>query len=429
MKKYSIYMLGLLAAANFVNYMDRMVLSVMLPSIKADLDLSDGQLGWLTGMSFALFYGLLGLPIARLADTWIRKHVLSISLLAWSAMTMLSGSASNFLQMLVFRIGVGAGEAGCIPTSHSLIADLTPPEKRAGAFAVFTAGATLGLMFGLAFGGWLSTQVGWRWTFVLFGTPGLLLAALVVFTLKEPERGQMDGASVTAKVSTSESIRGLLSRRSYLHLLIGFSVTNFVSFGFMQWMPTYYIRTFDLSMTTIGLLMGFGVGAGMSIGVIAGGWIANHLLSKDMRWGIWIALGSMLVTIPLSLALVNTGDYRLAFLAQFLSASVGGIATGPLIATYQAVARSRERAMASAMIGFSASLIGLGGGPLVVGYLSDYFAGQGYENSIRAALTVAAFFSLWPVLHFYLAGRTLESDVASVRESDTILANPGRSGG
>ncbi len=411
---YTTYAISLLFVINMVNYMDRMVLSVLLPSIKADLGLSDSQLGWLTGMAFALFYGTAGIPIARLADVWIRKHVIAISMVGWSAMTMLSGATSNFATILLARIGVGLGEAGCIPPGHSVISDLTPQEKRAGALAVFTAGSTVGMIVGLSLGGWLSEQVGWRWTFVIFGAPGVLLAIMVMLTMREPPRGQFDGGPSQTNLTTREVVFGLFSRPSYLHLIVGYGLITFVTFGFAQWLPTYYMRTFGLSMTAIGMLTGFGLGAGMTIGTLVGGAIANRLMPKDMRWGLWIGMIGLVVSVLLFSILVNAYDYRIAFAAHFLQASIIGMANGPIFATLQAVARPGERATASAIAAFAASLIGLGGGPLVVGYLSDFFAGAGAENPLRNALAVAGVLPLWPIIHLVFASRTLKADIAKV---------------
>jgi len=402
---YTRYAIGLLFVVNMVNYMDRMVLSVLLPSIKADLNLSDAQLGWLTGMAFALFYATFGIPIARLADVWIRKHVMAISLVVWSGMTVFSGAAGSFSHILLARIGVGAGEAGCIPPGHAMISDMVRPEKRAGALSIFTAGSTIGLMLGLSLGGWLSEQVGWRWTFVIFGSPGLVLALLVKLTLREPQRDRMDSAELES-LSFKQTIAALLSRPSFVHMVIGYGLLTFVTFGFAQWLPSYYMRTFGLT--------GFGLGAGMTIGTLLGGLAANRLMPVDMRWGVWLGMAGLIVSVPLLLYLLNAGDYRLAFAAHFAQASIMGLANGPAFATIQAVARSRERATATALLMFAASILGLGGGPLAVGYLSDYFAAGGAENSLRSALTVAAFVSLWPVLHFYLCARYLKSDISKL---------------
>ena len=410
-KRYTAYAIGLLAVVNLNNYMDRMVLSVLLPDIQADLNLTDAQLGWITGMAFALFYATFGIPIARLADVSIRKRVVSAALVGWSIMTMLSGAAGNFFQLFLARIGVGIGEAGCIPPSHSLISDLTPPEKRAGALALFTAGATIGTMLGLALGGWLSETVGWRLTFVFFGMPGFVLAILMIAAFKEPIRGQFDKEPKVDPSTMKQSVRGLLKRRSYFHILMAFGLATFVSFGFSQWLPTYYIRTFELSMTEIGIMFGFAFGAGMTVGTIAGGFIANRLMPKDMRWGVWISIAAMLAVIPANLLLLSMQNYHLAFFFNFVAATVGGAANGPLFAIVQSVAKSNERATATALVMFAASILGIGGGPLLVGYLSDWFISMGMENSLNAALSVTACIAIWPIFHLLICGRHLNNDI------------------
>ena len=268
-------------------------------------------------------------------------------------------------------------------------------------------------MIGLSLGGLLAETIGWRWTFVIFALPGLFLAALVTFTLREPRRLN-EIQDRQSEQSLYQAVRSLCSRSSYVHLVIGYALLTFITFGFAQWLPTYYIRSFDLSLTVIGLLMGFALGAGMTIGTLLGGLIANQLMPKDLRWGLWLAILGLVLSIPLYLVLLSVGDYRLAFTAHFIQAVIMSMAHGPVLASIQSVAKDRERATASALAMFFISVLGLGGGPLVVGYLSDFFAANGFENSLRVALVAATMLSVWPIAHFFLCSRSIIADADAV---------------
>lgn len=423
MVKSSAYAIALLVIVNMFNYMDRMVLSVLLPDIKADLGLSDGQLGWLTGMAFAFFYATFGIPIARLADVWIRKHIISMALVGWSVMTMISGAASSFVTLLLARIGVGVGEAGCIPPSHSVIADITTPEERPAAMAWHSAGAMLGIMAGLALGGWLVGQVGWRWTFVIVGAPGVLLALIVTLTLREPERRVSTREGDDDQLSSfGDTAKRLLSVPTFRHLLLAFGAATFASYGLMQWLPSYYMRSYDLSPSTVGILFGFVLGIGSMIGTIGGGYLANRLVKKDMRWGAWLPCLAITLSVPFLFIMLLTDSSTIAFSANFIQSLIAGVATGPIMALIQVVARQRERAVAAAMVMFAASLLGVGAGPVVVGYLSDAFANAGAQNSLRSALLVASVFPIWACLHLILAGRTLQKDSELANSQNTEVA-------
>src|SRR5688572_2748318 len=237
---YAWYAVSLLAIVNVVNYMDRMALSILLPDIKTDLQLTDTQLGLLTGMAFALFYAVFGIPIARWADRGTRRTIIALALTVWSVMTAISGAAQSFRQLFLARIGVGIGEAGCIPPSHSLISDYVPMARRPGAFALHTAGATTGIIVGLSLGGWLSDEIGWRWTFVVLGIPGLILAFIVRFTLKEPSRGHSDGRAANLPApSLREAVSYFLKCRTYLQLVLIVAIASLVNFGLNQWLPSF----------------------------------------------------------------------------------------------------------------------------------------------------------------------------------------------
>jgi predicted MFS family arabinose efflux permease len=410
--RYVVYAVGLLAAINMVNYMDRMVLSVLLPHIKADLGLSDTQLGLLTGFAFALCYAAFGIPLARWADRGNRRNLISLALVVWSVMTAACGLAQSFLHLMLARIGIGVGEAGCIPPSHSLISDYVPQERRSTALSVHTAGATLGIIIGLGLGGWLGTIIGWRLTFLAVGAPGLLIAVVLRLTLREPPRGHADGiqADASAAPSLKEVLAYLWSQRSYVHLVGAFAFGSFAAFGLSQWMPSFYVRSFGMSTAAVGLLFGLAYGAGEGLGTLIGGPLADVLMKRDKRWGLWLGAIAYAVSFPIMLGVFLTPSMRVAVALTFISFVVVGLPNGPLFAAVQSVVAPRMRALASAVTMFAASVVGIGGGPFVVGILSDAMGKWAGDQSLRYALIVASVFILIPIVHFVLGARTLVHD-------------------
>ncbi len=408
---YSIYAIGLLVLVNVVNYMDRVILSLLLPDIQADLELSDSQLGWLTGMAFALFYACFGIPLARLADVWVRKYLIIIALTSWSFMTMASGIVNNFIQMLLVRIGVGIGEAGCIPASHSLISDLVKPSERSNALAVYTAGATIGIILGLSAGGWLNEIVGWRWTFVIIGAPGVLLAILLVFTFSEPIRGQFDAVYTReAKPSFVHSAKELFASSTYRYIVIAYSAATFSIYGLLQWLPSYYTRTFELSSTAIGTFFGITLGVGLTVGVLVGGAMGNYLMKRNQRWGLWMPAISMASSIPFVFLLLSSKDFYSAAGANFAFFALSGMISGPLFAVIQGISLPDTRATATAMLMFVASILGIGGGPLAVGVISDSYTGLGSVNPLGEALYITAYVPVLSVITLVLGGFTLPTE-------------------
>jgi predicted MFS family arabinose efflux permease len=409
------YAVWLLAIVNLVNYMDRMALSVLLPAIKTDLRLSDTQLGLLTGFAFAIFYAVFGLPIARWADRGVRRTIISLAMGMWSVMTALSGAAQNFWQLFLARIGVGIGEAGCIPPSHSLISDYVPASRRAGALAVHTAGASIGTIVGVALAGWLSTQIGWRQTFLVLGMPGLLMAAMVRITLKEPPRGFSDGAIHSARdfMPLGPTIRYLWGCRSYVQLVTIQALATLANFGLNQWLPSFYTRTFGMNIAMVGLYFGLAYGVGSTLGALGGGFLANRLSRRDIRRPLRLAAACYAVAVSLGLAIFLAPTATWALGANFLFSMILFIPTGALFALVQSVVPSQMRALASAITMFCASAVGIGAGPFFVGVTSDALAPAFGGESLRYALMIATGFLLWPVFHCRLANKHLKADLAA----------------
>jgi predicted MFS family arabinose efflux permease len=250
--------LAFLFLINVVNYVDRQILSILLQSIKEDLKLSDSQLGWLTGFAFALFYAVFGIPLARLADRGSRRRIIMVSLAAWSAMTALCGFAQNFVQLMLARIGVAVGEAGASPPTHSMLADLYPHGKRAVALAIYSCGVPVGILVGLAAGGWINEAFDWRTAFFVVGLPGILLAVVFGLVVREPTR------SYSVAKEDRPSIRMVFSHlwkmKAYRDLIIAATIQAFTAYGITQWMPSFFIRTYGLGTAEVGLYLGLTIG-------------------------------------------------------------------------------------------------------------------------------------------------------------------------
>ncbi|MBW2345305.1 MAG: MFS transporter, partial [Deltaproteobacteria bacterium] len=313
---YRRYVLILLLIVYIFNFIDRQIVAILLPEIKAELGLSDSQLGLLTGFAFALFYVTFGIPIANLADRKRRVPIIAGAVAIWSGMTALCGLAQNFVHLLIARIGVGVGEAGCTPPAHSLIADYFPPNRRAMALAVYSMGTAVGGGLGLFFGGWMSDTVGWRMAFIFVGLPGLLLAVFVWLTIKEPPRGYADGvdrSTVKENIPLHDGIRILLKNPCFRHITIATAYISLMGYGFANWIPSFFSRNFGAAATEIGAALGLVNVLGGGAGILLGGYLGDKLASRDPR---------RLVDIPFIIPIFGLPFLYLAFTASSLSASI-----------------------------------------------------------------------------------------------------------
>lgn len=405
------YALVILFLINTVNYMDRMILAVLSQSIKEDMDLSDAQLGLLTGTAFALFYAVMGLPIARWADRGVRKNIITLAMTVWSAMTLLTSFAQSFRSLLVARFCVGIGEAGCIPTAHSMISDLYPKEKRALALAIFSTGMTVGVAAGFSIGGWLGQTYGWRTAFFVLGLPGLLLAFITYFTLIEPKRGQHDGIANVPPGNAAEVFHYIRQNKSYLNILAGSIFGMFMIYGIIQWAPAFFIRLHGMTTAQVGVWFGFSYGGGQFIGMLVGGKLANYLMIKDERWIVWISGIAYIACAPVFILALLMPDTNAAFVFIFLGSGLFGVAIGPQMAAMMSVMPPNMRATASAIGMFSISLLGIGLAPLVIGYASDLLSPIYGDNALRYAMIGTAFVAILAGCNFLLAARSVRSDM------------------
>ena len=414
-KTHRYYALVLLTIVYSFNFIDRQLLSILQEAIKADLGLSDSQLGLLTGFSFALFYVLAGIPIAKLADKHNRKNIIAIAIFVWSFMTAISGFVQNYLQLLLARIGVGVGEAGGSPPSHSIISDIFPPESRASAIGFYSTGVNIGILFGFLLGGWLNEAFGWRTAFMVVGAPGILLAFIVWFTLREPIRGLNENRQTTGSEASFKSVLSLLwSLRSFKNLALGSALTAFVSYGLVSWAASYMIRIHGMSTGELGSWLALIIGVGGAIGVFGGGVVADKLAKKDKRWYVWLPALVGLIALPF-IALFCLAETKYAALACMVIPSVfANVYLGNVIATTHGLVGLRMRAMSSAILFLILNIIGLGLGPWSVGLLSDYLQPTYQADSLRyAMLYILPAVSFWSICHFYFAGKTLREDLAN----------------
>ncbi|MDE0513609.1 MAG: MFS transporter [Gammaproteobacteria bacterium] len=407
--------LALLFLVSFFNYMDRYMLAVLLPAIKADLQLSDTEIGFITGLAFTLFYATMGIPIARLADRYSRKNIIAIALTVWSAMTALCGLAQNFAQLAVARIMVGVGEAGASPPSHSLIADLFPVEKRARALSIYALGAPVGILVGFMLGGWITQLYGWRAALFTVGIPGILVALVVYRKLHEPERGAADGLAHRTEVQPFWfSLKTLMSSPTFRHLSVGTGLYTVVWLGVVQWLPSFFTRSFGLEIGEIGTWLAIILSVSQIIGMLLGGWLADRLGAADLRWYVWVPSLAILVSTPMFALTFLTQNPTIAFLSLFLPFMIGVMQGPPSFAVAQGLADVRMRAMAAALLLLITNLIGGGIGPQAVGIMSDYLAPRFNADSLRySLLTVSIIFGLWSSLHYFLAGKTIRREFRS----------------
>lgn len=378
------YALGLLFVAYAVNYIDRQIVTILQEPIKADLGLSDTQLGLLTGLAFALFYATMGVPIARAADRYSRRGIIAGAMGLWSAMTMLSGAAGNFLALLATRVGVGVGEAGLSPPAHSLISDYYPPEQRGTAMGIYSSGIQFGVMLGFLLGGALQAWFGWRVAFVAVGLPGLVLALLVRFTLKEPPRGRFDAAPPPLAEGFAAALRRLWAIRPFRYVALASGLHALVLYGHGHWSPPYLARVFGMELSDIAFWLALtAVGPGM-LGLWLSGVLADRL-HRAGRSRILVPIVSITLMIPFEIAylLVDSGGAAIAIIA--ITHFLGGAYLAPVLAFAHGLVGPTLRASASALVLLALNLIGLGIGPFLVGVASDAFAPAYGADSIRIA--------------------------------------------
>ena len=402
-------MLGVLVVVYTFNFIDRQILSILLQPIKADLGLTDSAMGFLSGFSFAIFYATLGIPVAMLADRFNRRNIIAMALGLWSGMTALSGMANNFWQLAAARVGVGVGEAGGSPPAYSLLSDYFPKSQRATALAIYSMGLPLGILFGFLIGGWINQWFSWRTAFFVVGLPGVLLALVVRFTVREPARGVNDGAAGAAKAAPAlGAVIAHLWREPVLRQVCFASMSiAFANYAFLTWTPAFLIRSHHLGTATVGTAMALVVGVFGAAAMLAAGWASDRLAQRDARWMAWLPALGVLCSGPGLIAMLTAEPLWLVFSCMAIPAAMGLLYLGPTLALMQTRVPPNMRAVSGAVFLFLSNLVGLGLGPQVVGMLSDALAPSLGTESLRYALMVAAAANILGALHFRTAARHL----------------------
>ena len=419
---YVRYVILILTVAYTFNFMDRQILSILMQPIKQEMQLSDTELGFLSGVAFALFYATLSLPIARLADQYSRVNLITICLGIWSFMTVLSGVSSNFMQLLGARIGVAVGEAGGNPASHSLIADYVPVQNRATALGVFALGVPIGLMIGFLAGGWLEQLYGWRAAFLAAGAPGLALAVILRLTVREPKRGhsqteiQIDHG---AQPSIKQVAKHMFGIRTYVFLCLAVGVQGLAGYGLLQWVPSFLARSHQMSSGDIGFWLAMTIGSGAGIGTAGGGYLADRLSRINMGWLLWVPATGALFSVLFSFGVLLSDGLTAVLIYIFLYAISSAAYLGPIFAVSQTLSPVRMRAIASAIVLFSINIIGLGLGPQMVGIFSDLMLPAFNAESLRYAILIVCLTYIPGCGLFWIAGRAARADFSQAVRVET----------
>lgn len=408
---YRTTVLWLLVVAYTFNFIDRTIISTIGQAIKIDLELSDQQLGWLGGLSFALLYTTLGIPIARLAERKSRVNIIAISIVIWSAFTALCGTATSYVQLLLFRVGVGVGEAGLSPPAHSLISDYFEPKKRASALSIYAFGIPLGTMFGAMAGGWIAENVSWQAAFMLVGLPGVLVAIAIKVFVKEPPRGWSDrleaapgagdalSAELPAALGQEASEAGapaegispaahaadpppsiwsvakrLFGSWGMFHMAAGITIASFAGYGVGQYAPPYFIREFGLGLGQVGLMIGLVAGLSNGAGTLLGGFLTDWASKRSARWYALVPAIGLIAATPIYIYAYTRESWQLAIAILLIPGVLHYTYLGPTFGVVQNAMDVRMRATAVALLFFVLNLIALGFGPPFCGWCIDQFA-------------------------------------------------------
>lgn len=441
----SLWVLVLMTLTYTSSFMDRTILSILQNPIKQELQLSDTQLGLLGGFAFALFYSVLGIPVARLAERMDRRWLIALSLVIWSVATAASGLAAGFLSLFLLRVAVGVGEAGASPPAHSLITDFFAPARRGTAFSIYALGVPLGVLLGSVFGGYVAQHYGWRASFAIFGLPGVALAILIPFTMREPIRGRLDPQQPVEQTPPSFAtvLRHFAGRPALLHCIAGASIAAFAAYSILSFSALFFIRTYGATLTEAGWFLGITSGVCAGIGIFLSGILTDRLSRFDRRWAVWAPAVGLILAMPLYVAGFLAPTKAMAMTILLVPPALHYLYLGPTMGLMHNMVTPRMRATATALLYLAVNLFGMGLGPTITGMLSDYFASLHFAGAygaqcpggvaaanapaglnalcqaaaahgLRWALIACTLALLWSALHYLLAARTLRRDLSSL---------------
>jgi MFS family permease len=434
-KPYRAYVLMALLTVYTFNFIDRVVIAILQEPIKQEFGLSDFQLGLLGGPAFAVLYTFLGIPIARLAEKHNRMTILALCVALWSGMTAACGIATSYATLLMARVGVSVGEAGCTPSAQSVISDYFPAESRATAISIYALGVPVGSMLAAIGGGLMMEYFGWREAFLVLGLPGLLLAIVIKLTVKEPERGGVGAAKVEAPSFTAAF--GILAKKpTFWHVALGSAVASFVGYGVGQYLNSFLMRTHELTGLQASQLSGVVLGVAAAFGTFFAGWLADRMIKRHPNALAWLPALGFIIATPFYLVGYSVSNLWIGVPFLVVGAITHYFYLGCMYASVQGIVAPRMRATSTAVLLFIVNLLGYGLGPPAIGALSDFLASTnlqaagltladcgktmlaankaacavGSEFGLRWSIFIGLFGYLWAALHFLLAWKTLRRD-------------------
>jgi MFS family permease len=410
---HAIYALVLLTAIYALNFLDRTVINILIDPIKHAFQVSDAVMGFISGFGFVILYSILAAPVARWADRSNRRNIITYGLVIWSGMTALGGVARNALQLTLSRFGVGIGEAAGTAPSTSIISDLYPGERRSTAMAVYQLGPAFGIFLGSFVGGWVNHYYGWHDAFFVAGIPGLLVALLFRFTVREPKRGVVEKTRVdTGQQRLFETLAYMSRQTCYVLILVGFCFTTFTQFGFGTWVAPFLGRIYHLNTREIGTYMGTITIVASVSGTLIGGYLSDWAGRRKIEWKIYVPAICSICAAPGVLLFVFSHSLTLCLVGFVIVQAMSPVHVGPMVAVSHSVVKVGMRAFATSLIYLLAELLGLGLGPYLIGIFNDHFQRQFGVNVIRYTMFPAALTTFVGGTLFIIAAQYLRRDMA-----------------
>lgn len=399
------FVLAMLLVVYTFNFIDRQIFGILATPIKTELNLSDTQLGALGGFAFALLYSTMGLPLAWLGDRRGRTPVIAASLGVWSAFTALCGVVSGFGSMFACRLGVGVGEAGGVAPSYALISDTFPPHQRARALAIYSLGIPLGSAAGILLGGYVAAAVNWRAAFLAVGLAGLIFTPVFAWFVRDPRRPSASEAPALRDV-----LALLAGKRSFWFLSFGAASCSMMGYGLAFWLPSLMRRSFGLDLVETSHFFGLLLLIGGTVGVMAGGVLADWLGGRNRAAFAWLPAGSFLIGVPLFAGGLYSGSAQAAFWWFLLPQALVYLWLGPVLTAVQHLVPAPMRGTASASFLLINNLIGVGLGSLTIGKLSDLLTPAFGQDALRHAIVMGLGFYLLAAVLMIQGGRSLARD-------------------